>query len=142
MTVGVDDVAVDGAPAVIAEDPRRLSPQQTWCHQFALLHELNEVGVGDIVVRSRCDKVVLHHLCNVGDRVGHDCNSFPFSVHGRERARRESTGSREGDAVLREYRSEAAARTALTLGGSVQPCTHRTGEDSLRMWPAVPEEAG
>jgi hypothetical protein len=56
----------------------------------------------------------------VGDRVGHDRNSFPFWVHGCGRARRESRGSRGGDVVLREYRSEAAARAALTPCRSVQ----------------------
>jgi len=43
--------------------------------------------------------------------------------------------AREGDAVLREYRSEAAARTALRPCGSVRPWKHRTREDSLWVRP-------
>ena len=82
--------------------------------------------------------MVADQLCNVGDRVGHDYNSFPFWVHGCGTARRESRESRGVDVVLREYRSEtlpgeAAARTALTPCGSVQywkaPNLRRIGAD-------------
>ena len=120
MAIRVDEVGIDGAPAAVAEDPRSLPPQRTGSQQLELVHELDEVGVGGIVVLSRCNEVVLHQLCNVGDRVGHDCNSCPFWVHGCRRTRRGSRGLREWNAVPREYPSEAAARTALTPCGSVQ----------------------
>ncbi len=49
--------------------PAGCSPVEgTWRQQLELLHELDEVRVGDLVVRSGYDEVVLNQLRNVGDR--------------------------------------------------------------------------
>src|ERR1035441_9093977 len=48
---------------------------------------------------------------------------FPSGFMGAEGLGGKAGGSRGGDVVLREYRSEAAARTALTPCGSVQSWT-------------------
>lgn len=80
----VDEVGVDRTPAAIAEDPRCLTPQRARCYQLELLHELGEVGMGDVVVRSGRNEVVLHQLCHIGDREGHGCNSFPSGLMGAE----------------------------------------------------------
>lgn len=91
MAVGVDEVEINQAPATVAEDHGRLMAQGTVRQEFELMPKLDEVRLGDVVVRSCGDEVVRHNLWNVGDRVGHDCNSSPFAVHGRERVRRTST---------------------------------------------------
>jgi hypothetical protein len=103
MTVVVDKVGIDRAPAPVTEHPGRLTVEGPGCQQLELLHELDEVGVGGIVVPDEGDEVVLHQLRNVGDRVDHVCNSFPFSVHGRERIRREAPGQGK--------RTESSGRT-------------------------------
>ncbi|MCL5047579.1 MAG: PIN domain-containing protein [Firmicutes bacterium] len=109
VTVGMDQVGIDRAPAAVAKHPRHLPPQRMWCQQLELLHELHEVGVCCIVVRSGCDEVIFHQLGDVGDGVGHDGAPLPCGFLGAQRARSGSAGSREEDGVLREYRSEGPA---------------------------------
>jgi hypothetical protein len=47
VTVGVDEVSIDRAPAPIAEDPGRFAPQRAARY---LLQLLGEAGVGPLVV--------------------------------------------------------------------------------------------
>ncbi len=86
--IRVDEVGVDQTPATFAEDRRRLAVEGLGCQQRELMDQLDEVGVGGVIVLGGCDDVVLHQLCNVGDRVGHDRDSFSSSVYGRGRVRR------------------------------------------------------
>lgn len=120
----------------------RLTVEGPRCQQVEMVHELNEVCVGGIVVPDGYEKVVLHHLHNVGDCVGHDCNSFPFSVHGSEGVRREARGQGKG---TKSYRRTGAKRRlglrdAVRLRATL--CDDRIREVPLRMWLAFPEEAG
>lgn len=65
----MDEVGIKRGSAAIAEDPSRLSSQQARRQQFELLYELDKVAVSSIIVQSRCDEVVLHQFCNVGDSI-------------------------------------------------------------------------
>ena len=59
VAVRVDEVGIDRGPAAVAEDPSGLPPQWPRRHQLELLHELNEVRVCVVVVRSGCDEVMM-----------------------------------------------------------------------------------
>lgn len=80
VAVGVDQLTVHRAAAPVAENPGRLLPERPGRKVLDLAGQEQEFPVGGLVVRLGQDEVVVDQFCDVGNGVGHDCESFPFSV--------------------------------------------------------------
>jgi hypothetical protein len=138
VTLQVDEVGIDRASAAVTKHPRHLSPERTWRQQLELSHELDEVGMGSIVVRAKCDEVALDEFRDVGDGLGHDGalsrvgswaqNGDGAGARGQGK-RTESTATTEAqDQRVRCGSSQRfhAGRLSVILG-STEPHTTETG---------------
>ena len=63
-------------------------------HLFDAARELREVGIGLLVGLLGEDEVVMDQFCDVGDCLGHGCNSFPFSVRWARKSKKEKHGGK------------------------------------------------
>ena len=120
VAVGTNEVGIDRASAAVAQHQSRIVPEGPGCDRLAKFDELDEVGVGYVVVGGRGDDVVLNQLPMIANRAAHGFKTFPFSVHRRGGPRRKCQRPMGRDDVPRGNRSEAAARTALTRSGSAR----------------------